>query len=171
MSDENEDFKYSNREANRPARIGEPAGSIKSRDWTTGLAEAFNNSTTPNAEKLSPSGYPESLSTEIANKVTEIEKVANPDSDCLTEEEVETIINEAPADDEWPLLTLVKGEYFQLYNSKDEQFFTLRALKDFEILARGKDPEDLANSLENDGFAEILPSSDVMDGIDFAWDY
>jgi hypothetical protein len=68
------------------------------------------------------------------------------------------------------VLQVIKDEYFQLYNSKEEEFITLRALKDFEVLDKGVDPWDLASSLESDGFAEILPQTDVMDGIDYAWE-
>lgn len=80
-------------------------------------------------------------------------------------------VENTPQDEQEPILTAVKGEYLYIFDSKDEIFYTVRALKDFEVLDKGPSPWDLVSSLESDGFVEILPDPDSMDCIDFAWEY
>lgn len=69
-----------------------------------------------------------------------------------------------------PILRVAKGEYFHICDSNKEEFYFLRALKDFEVLDKGSSPWDLVTDLEQDGFVELLPDQDAQDGIDFAWE-
>jgi hypothetical protein len=75
-----------------------------------------------------------------------------------------------PREENAPILTVTAGEYFYIGNSKDEEFYHLRALKDFEVTEKGISPWDLVDNLEKDGFVEMIPEMQAQDGIDFAWD-
>jgi hypothetical protein len=79
-------------------------------------------------------------------------------------------VNMSDKEEQEPIMVLAKDQYFYINNTAEHEYYTLRALKDFQIDERGPDAWTLAHSLQEDGCAIII-DPDIMDGIDFAFHY
>jgi hypothetical protein len=82
---------------------------------------------------------------------------------------VESNMDGVPEDQE-PVFRAKAGEYFYIGDSRENEFYFLRAKKSFEIFEKGRVPWDLVSDLEYDGLVDILPDVDNQDGLDFAYE-
>jgi len=122
-------------------------GPTPDRDWNRILAKQMNNPDAPQHEipldEEPPMGFGENT------------------DDEFTEDK-----------DEMTAFVVDAGEYFYICDSREvvNEYYYLRALKTFEITAKGRSAYDLVSDLEKDGFVEIIPEQDTQNCLDFAWD-